>query len=357
MHQPFKCRFFRILALSSIKQTSYIGGKRSDHTLVSKYKSISPKHSFLSEKINHTFYGRGYFALRAILKARLRQSKHITVHCPAYNCWNTFKRAIESEEGILVKVYKKPEDLKINIDNSQYDNCVLIVDYFGVSDYQSYLEVLDEKCIKIFDLAHAFPTDYLIENIMTFADYSFLSFRKVLPVADGAIAFSNKADLIDQGSFKTTSSAWRLLTFLSRFKLFDNFADRAGFRYSLFKAHESTLVSNSFSRKSLDVFCSIDLDSLLEKRKKNYEYLDLNLITAKENLPFKIRNDNLYPLYYPWRVSDIQAAQTTLIKSKIYCPVFWPELNSEMKVIGLPIDDRYSVAEMNKIIETIGAIE
>lgn len=290
----------------------------------------------------------------------MKTCPQLTLHCPAYNCWNTLNLAVNGLKHINIKIYDSPENLNININkNQEYQNCVLLIDYFGISDLKPYLDILNKDTIVIVDLAHAFPTDDYILNVTQKSDYAFISLRKFLPTPDGAILFTKCNDLKNSKTNQSPSAYWKILITLSKNKILDNWADSAGIRYRLFKAHENSLNTNTYTQVSFDTFNNANLKELLNKRTKNYKFLYKNekFKAQFQLLPFNIREDNICPLYFPYCSKNVETIQKHLAKNKVYCPIFWPKLDTNLKILGLPIDDRYKKSDMKKIIHIIKNIE
>lgn len=338
------------------KDINYIGGKRSDFLDVKSTFNLKNNKNFTDNKINHTFYGRGYLALKAIFETLLKENKKIILHCPAYNCWETLKLSLQCLQNISLKKYSSPEELKSNqIEENNCTNCVLIIDYFGISDYEIYLKEIKNTSISIFDLAHTFPTNELIYNLTNKCSYVFASLRKFLPVPDGSLIFTKLDQISSVSPKKTTSLIWKILLFSSYFKTIDKILDKSGLRYELFKIHEKNLNSMNGSIVSKNLANIVNLDEMLKKRLENFKILyDQPLLNSNLSmLHFSIRQKNLNPLYFPIKVYDTKNLQNFLIKKNIYCPIFWPESDSHLQVLGIPIDDRYSSKSMFKIISCI----
>lgn len=338
------------------KHINYIGGRRSDLFAVKSIFNYKNSKNFIDNRINQIFYGRGYFALKAIFQALLKKKNKIILHCPAYNCWETLKLSLLSLQNISVKKYNSPEELKNNqIEGNNYLNCVLVIDYFGISDYEIYLKEIKDTSISIFDLAHTFPTNELIIKLTSRCNYVFTSLRKFLPVPDGSLIFTKSNQINSISPKKSTSLTWKILSISSYFKTIDRFLDKYGFRYKLFKILEQNLNSINGSIVSKNLVHSVDLDKMLKKRIENFKilysqpFLNSNLFF----LNFKIRKENLNPLYFPIKVRDTKKLQNSLVKKNIYCPIFWPENNPHQQVLGIPIDDRYNSKSMYKIVNLL----
>jgi len=117
---------------------------------------------------------------------------------------------------------------------------------------------------------------------------------------------------------------------------------------------------------SLEILNTIDIDFIINKRKKNYLYL-LNHMENLENIEviFKELKDEICPFFFPIYVkNDRDKLREKLIKENIYCPIHWEKPlilnNKEMQsnyiydhILSIPCDQRYGIDEMKKIVEVI----
>ena len=74
--------------------------------------------------------------------------------------------------------------------------------------------------------------------------------------------------------------------------------------------------------------------------------------------------DDVVPLYFPILIDNREAMQDMLADNDIYAPVVWPKANycptiDEVtesiyeKILCIPIDQRYDVDDMQRIVEVI----
>ena len=343
--------------------SSYIGGKRFDYNFVNENFGLLNTCSNEFNNIFYKYFGRAAFALRSILRKYLIKN-NITLHSPKYNCKEAFYIATNNLKGLKIVEYDSPKNLIKNIENSKQLNLVIIIDYFGITNTNHLLDLIDSRCIKILDLAHSFITHkYLLNSILSY-DFVFVSLRKFIPVADGAILLSNKDFYRYPNEGKERKKinlniAWNILNFMADKKYFDLLNKQFEFKKFIIKIQEESLKSNIYTIKSINTFFKLDLNLMLSKRIENYNQLTVLNSKGKYNCSkiFKIREENISPLYFPIKSSRANLLQDKLRSNKIYCPIFWPELESNYRIIGLPIDDRYNLDDMKRIIKIISLFD
>jgi hypothetical protein len=106
---------------------------------------------------------------------------------------------------------------------------------------------------------------------------------------------------------------------------------------------------------------SIDSDAVISKRKENFAALHA---TLRQSNKFVLDNSEIVcPMAYPY-VSDDTSLRQRLIDQKIFVPTFWPnvltwcnkddfEYQLTNKLIPLPIDQRYNIEDMARIIKIV----
>lgn len=330
----------------------YIGGQRSDYKKI-KLNFTTYGQTNAVKKISTTYHGRGYFGIRAILIKQLQLHTRIVLHCPEYNCWESFNLAVKDLSNITLIKYNNDEQLHRNlVKNKELKNCIVIINFFGVSDINSLLKLSKKfKSTAIIDLANSFPTLKYIKKLISPHTYVLISLRKFLPLPGGAIIFSLKPDISCGVRKKIFWPFWSVLKKASSFKKIDCILNFFSIRKALFKWHERSLKNNCYAQSDIDFFFSINLENLLAIRIINYiEFLKSPIIKKNNFLKFcKIRSININPLYLPLSCKNPDIVQNMLAKENIYCPVFWPDSERKYRILGLPIDDRYSINEIKKI--------
>lgn len=118
------------------------------------------------------------------------------------------------------------------------------------------------------------------------------------------------------------------------------------------------------SQLSAHLLSQVDEEAARQRRAENYSYLYDKINGMKRLWPILMKGEKA-PLYFPVYVKERSALQQFLGKHGIYAPVLWPvgELNREEfrgdeayiyeHMLALPIDQRYSLDQMEEIVQTL----
>ncbi len=316
---------------------------------------------------DRTFLASGRACLKVIITAEELTGK--TVLLPTYLCDSVllpFKekkiktvfyrvnRQLSMDQGDLFEKIKKEKP-----------GAVVMIHYFGW--IQPRIEAVIKRirkqhpdCVIIEDLVQSYLTTYRPNG-----DYWFNSYRKFLPVADGAFVAGKKK--IPQPAERAASGV-RLMAMLLK-----NMPGMKSLVRRLFQTYEHRGVNkgiSSISWFSRYIIKRVDENAVKNIRRKNYQCLALLL--AKEageetDIPmlFPKLPDSVCPLGLPVIVKDRDAVRRRLIQKKIYCPVHWdlPADISKKKfpvshaisehILTLPIDQRYTERDMKRIVQCL----
>ena len=274
--------------------------------------------------------------LRYIIKAF--QVEEIFV--PYYTCpvvWQSIKK-----ENCSIKFYHIDEDFMPTMEFSE-NSYILYTNYFGI-------------CAKnVKNLAKKYK-NLIVDNAQAFympkyGIASFNSIRKFFGVSDGALLKSDKQ--IDN-IFEKDSSYQRCSHLLKRLDI------NAQFGYQDFCNNDNSLINEeikAISNLTKAIFNSIDIGEAKQKRLENFNFLHKNL-SDKNSLSIYLDKDDV-PMVYPYLVKN-ENLRTKLIKSKIYVATYWDSqpLDSQEGIfqkylLPIPIDQRYSIGDLNRILEVI----
>lgn len=292
-----------------------------------------------------TFVNTGRNALELILRG-IGNIK--TLYVPYYTC-DVVLEPIK-KLNIQYLFYHINGDLELNNDielgNDEY---ILYTNYFGIKD--NYVKKLESKYRKnlIVDNAQALyaePTDKCL-----------YSPRKFVGIPDGGIAFTD--DIIETMSYDVDNSFDRCEHLLIRH---DKGATEG---YSAFKGNSSKLRNQNIKQMSnltKQFINSVDFDFVKKKRIENFNYLHTHL---KNSNRLYIDNYGEYacPMVYPYYTNNNTLKQR-LIDEKIFVATYWPnvlewcnmediEYKLASSIIAIPIDQRYGMEDMNRIIKEI----
>ncbi len=285
---------------------------------------------------------------RHCLEYILRVREYRKVYIPYYTC-NVVLAPIQ-RLGIEFARYEV--DAKLNpfrcpdLDDGE---AFLYTNYFGLK--QRAVEELAEKYGSrlIVDNAQAFYAPAL-PGIDTF-----YSPRKFFGVPDGGYLYTEMANLTISEQDKSYNRMSHLL------RRIDEGAE-AG--YADFRRNSEELGSAPIRRMSClteALLANIDYAAIAQVRRVNFTHLH-GALAALNQLELPMLEDSV-PMVYPFRTDD-KELRDKLIANKVYVATYWPgicddaktpslERNLVNKVIPIPIDQRYTIDDMERIINLI----
>ena len=280
--------------------------------------------------------------------SQLADVKRIFV--PYYTC----EAVIEPLKRLPVKYkfYHINEQLEIAEEQTLEEGDYLIANnYFGIKD--TYIAELAEKYRDklIVDNAQALFAPVL-PNIK--AAYSA---RKYVGVADGGFAVGVSvacaSDYEEDNSLEHDSHLY-----IRKIK-----GAEAGFID--YQANECKLDNQPIKKMSSQtkhILSQIDYSSVIENRRQNYTIL-CDALNEKNKLQLPSIDSFTCPMFYPFMTDD-ESLRGRLIQNKVFVARYWPnvlewcqedelEYKLATHIIPLPIDQRYGVDDMERIIELI----
>lgn len=288
---------------------------------------------------------------RNAFKYLLKAQDIIKVYIPCYIC-NSIIEPLE-ELSITYEFYNVDNRFEIIQDIELQENeKILYVNYFSLKT--DYIKTLAKKYKNrlIVDNTQAFFAKPLIEIDTIYSP------RKFFGVGDGGYLFSNY--YLDE--FLEIDESY-----IYSSQLLGRIDQNAASFYSDYQKAEQRLMNQPIKQMSnltQRILSSIDYQNIKMKRKKNFEYLhknlkDTNLLVLSDNLDF-------IPFVYPFMTKD-ESLREKLINNKIYIAKYWNEVlerisltNIEIdfvdQLIPLPIDQRYNLGEMKKIVKIVKEI-
>lgn len=296
---------------------------------------------------------------------------------PAYTC----STVVDPFKAAGWRCLYFPVDLSLRIDikavNALYDSnnvsLILVHPYFGMDLNDEEIDLLEslhqDGCKVIVDLTQCIFSDKKYE----FADYVVGSYRKWYEVPDGSFLKANvEIKGINSGlsenedfvSLQTDSMYLRGLYFETGNEEVKNISRRLNKRaVDLIKER---IEPHAMSAFSLTLMKTIDFDNCKRRRMTNYRYLFDNL---RDSAWIQLACDSMdvvttAPLYFVIYVKDRSELQFSFAAEHIYAPVIWPVPNREVlvnesvksiydTVLAIPVDQRYDISDMEKIIRTI----
>lgn len=255
--------------------------------------------------------------------------------------------------GIIWKFYHIDEKLEIdgNLELGE-DEFILYTNYYGIKDeYGKQLaKQYGEKLI--LDNAQALYCKTVSDT------HQFYSPRKFMGMPDGGFAVTTVPDTSSELSVDKSFDRCKHL--LKRIEL----SPSEG--YSDFKDVSRVIAEAplcQMSNLSKSIFSSVDLDKIKFKRRKNFEYIHK---TLKNTNRLQIPSMETFecPLVYPYWVDNGDTLKKKLIEQQVFVATYWPNVFEWVKqndleyklannVVCIPIDQRYSEQNMERILKTI----
>lgn len=187
--------------------------------------------------------------------------------------------------------------------------------------------------------------------------HQFYSPRKYMGMPDGGIAVTTVDDrtssLPEDCSYNRCSHLLKRLEFIPS----EGYAD---FKANSRKIAEAPL--SRMSRISRSIFASVDLAAIKQRRRANFKYLH-KALSATNQLKIPSMNSFECPLVYPYWSDDAELKKK-LIEKSIFVATYWPnvfewckpddlEYNLASNVVCIPIDQRYEIEDMDRIVKEI----
>jgi hypothetical protein len=276
----------------------------------------------------------------------VRQYKKI--YLPYYTC-NVLLEPIK-KLGLLYEFYSidKFFEPNFNLSRIKINECFLYTNYFGIKD--SFILKIKAECRNlIVDNAQAFYSKPL-SGVDTF-----YSCRKFFGVTDGSYLYTNKTI---ESELEVDISYNRFEHLLRRIDV----SAEDGYPYFIDNDKSlSNLPILKMSTLTQRILESINYEKIAKVRRENYRYLD-NALNKINGIQVGIDSHQV-PMVYPF-YSNILSLRNRLTKNKIYTAQYWPsvlnlvpegsiEWRFTTNIIHLPIDQRYSTEDLDKIITII----
>lgn len=303
----------------------------------------APKENYLHAGLLALNTARNSFEF--ILSAR--KFKH--VYIPYFTC-DVMLEPIE-KLGLTYSFYDVDNFLEPVFDFGEIkeEEGFLITNYFGIKG--SYISrIAGQVTNMILDNAQA-----LFEQPLPGID-TLYSPRKFVGVADGGYVSTTAklhTDLVADQSFE------RMLHLLKRADL----GAEAG--YQDFKVNDASLENQPIKRMSAltkKILAGLNYQRVSKIRQENFAFLHQHL--GHTNRLQIDADSSAVPIVYPYRCVDAGRIKSHLVKNKIFCATYWPNVSEwcneqqnswhlANEIIALPIDQRFTVQDMQLILEYV----
>lgn len=327
---------------------------------------------------NIIFLNSGRSAIRLILKHINKKTKVALL--PVFTCSTVIDPFIES--GYKIFYYDINEDFSINDENlnelvlKYKPSVVLVHSYFSkdtLKSSRSYLKQLKNKGIIIIEDI----TQILFRKNLNLDESNYIlgSIRKWCSVPEGGFALSNSNDFINTSKFlpnnlyleKQLAAQKRKTEYINNpdnYEIKDSYMQLFKESKEILDNDENIYILSDYTKRMLN---NLDVDNIRNKRKENYTYLndELKKIDWIKSPLANLDNDDV-PLFYPILIENNRKEfQTYMSKQNIFLPIIWPmpehckpfvdEYKNKLyeKIICIPIDQRYSLKDMERIITNI----
>ena len=283
---------------------------------------------------------------RAAIRVALIQFRPKRVILPYFICPTV--KSLVKEAGIPYSEYSIGEDFFPKDIQCNEEDCVILVNYFGLVNRKELALKLAGKTRVLLDNTQAFYAEPIFDpNIL-----NVYSCRKFFGVSDGGYLIGEHLQPIDLQS----SESWEDSLFLTKsLELGTNAA------YSLKKECEERLGTtyNQMSTLTRAIMDGIDYSYIAKRRRKNFEILNGLLVGVNE---LQWRLDDNVPYSYPFMIKkDIR---NHLLENKVYVPTIWREnidiggtasIESDFSemIYHLPIDQRYDQNDMSYLANIV----
>ena len=283
---------------------------------------------------------------RNCLEYILRARGYKKVYLPYYTCEAVMEPI--NKLGIPYEFYHINMHLELSYDiHLNYDEALLYTNYYGLK--QRYTE----------ELAQKYGSSLIVDNTQAFFARplsgidTFYTCRKFFGVPDGAYLY---CDAVNANGLELSTSYDRFEHLLKRIDL------SAGEGFGAYHENEDKLEHQPIcimSRLTQRLMQSIDYDDVAKRRRANYKLLH-KALGEENNLKLTLDEDAI-PMVYPFFSSD-EGLREKLIENKIFVARYWPNVlewttKEDLEYLlacqmqPLPIDQRYGMDDMKKIIE------
>lgn len=314
----------------------------------------------------------GRNAIKALCRYLSDYKKKVML--PVYTCETVILPFIE--EGWEVCYYPLNRDLTINESlfiqkfDVEIPSVILLHSYFGFNTIESETPI--EYCknrgaIIVEDMTQSLFSEHHIQC----ADYYVASFRKFLAIPNGGVIISKKKlrDIkIEPSDNRIDEIALNAFDLKADYFKGETEEKKVAFREKYQLLADLIVLNAEIQRISMvseKIIFSCDKDKVNRQRQSNYKMLLKAIKKIKYITPvLNLELDGCTPLYFPIYVEHREKLQAYLKDYRIYCPIIWrkpPQLSVEDKetnymykhMLCIPIDQRYGVEEMNKIIDVL----
>lgn len=337
---------------------------------------ISSKIDNFKENDEGIYLDGGQSAIKFIIENMdVREDEYILL--PSYLCLDIVNVFIEN--NIKIAFYDVNRKLEINaksiMKNIENYNvkAVFFIDYFGFPHSEDTIRFFNNlKNRKIIIIEDAVQSLWFNPRNFFIGDYVFNSYRKFIPI-DGSIVLT-KYDIKAKYGKSDSSKYYELVNTARSCKmLFQEFHIGTEDNYlKLFDKAKKEYLNRKKSifkimPKSKKLLSNINIDNIKNIRIDNYRYV-YNRLKNNGNIKIifgeNLLKDNI-PLGFPILINNRDEIRKSLMMNSIYCPIHWNINRSfvplsfkdsyylSSHVLTLPIDQRYTSKDMERLVDNL----
>lgn len=340
-------------------------------------------------KDNTLFTSSGRSAIALALRSLQEENEQIHKKClmPAYMCDSVFIPFLQNEWRLCFyhvdrNLKADPEEL-ISLMEKEKPGMLFIHAYYGADTWKELRPLLSEYQKKGLLVMEDVTQSYYLKTD-TGADYIVGSLRKWYAIPDGGFVttdhilhpeYRKKDEYVAKRRLKMLTDKWdylqkRNLLAPNETEEIEKLQEEKNIYLSLNRQLETYLDQEDtipyLSDVSRRLLTAVDENACRKKRDANYRFLQEGLQKCRNVATvFGMNVEVTAPLYLPVYIKDREIWQKYLREKDIYVPVLWPlgeenknELTQDEEYIfdhiaAIPIDQRYGIEEMQRILTVI----
>lgn len=360
--------------LSEIGSSFWINPKDNNFS----FNEISPR-LFGIPFSDFAWLSTGRSAIALAIECAESNNKHFSrrVLLPSYTCESVIKPFLD--KGYSVEFFSLNERLEPDLSEIKKSiietnvGIFLFHRYFGFDTIKNIDEIVEccqeHNVTVIEDRTQCLYSDIPLSN----ADYFIGSMRKWCEIPDGGF-ITCKQGIIERKPEEKNLEFEQIKLEASYAKydyIFNGKGDKSTFLRQFTEAEELLEKQENIyciSDSSLAIQGTLNIQELKTSRRKNYRFLVNGLQNIKGIKPlFESFPQEVTPLYLPVIAENREKIRSELREDAIYLPVIWPKAdvvntNSTATeylyehLLCIPIDQRYGIDDMQRIIECLGRV-
>lgn len=284
-----------------------------------------------------------YGIIYSILDAEYKK-----LYIPFYMC-PTVKEALVNYSILFEEYHINSEFEPIGVELGKKE-AILIFNFCGLISREKIEKMVAKYKNVIIDNSQAFFSKPILDV------YNVYSCRKFLGVVDGCYVVK-KGIKHFENTFEEDFSSKRIKILFSSLEHGTNYAYK---KYLEIEEGFSNSKIMRISKSTREILKRTDYKSIIKKRDNNYEAI-FNRLEKYHLGSYFYLNREIHPMKYPIIVSNGQVTREKLKERKIYSPYWWNGIKEKNEfendlvenLILLPLDQRYSVDDINVMIDIV----